>query len=200
MKNQTDNEIHIAKIRVTIADGQQLTTLQLKKIREIASSTDAESAESAMSIMKLDPWATKIHPADTTWLERLYDVTPSPIIKMCALRLLCLFLSEVHGQRERILTCLKNAVEIDKKDWNFLITACSCAGFSLSESYDRELASALVNVMRAELMSGTRDTARDAVLMASGMKSAEIVQFERQRGQTETWKRAELAASELLTQ
>jgi hypothetical protein len=197
MMDNSDNANNIAAIRATIAVGHSLSSDQLKQIREAVNNADLDTSEEAMAIMKHDPWATKIATTDAPWLEKIFDATPNTKVKMYALRLLCLYLSEGNRQRGRILNCLNNSIELDKEDWDLLIAACSCAGFVLSQLDDRELALALVKVMRSNL-SITNRSARDAVLIASGMKSRDIVLLEQQKGEAALWSRAELAAEELI--
>ena len=197
MTNNLDDNKNITEIRKTIAAGSTLNTKQLQQIRSAAISSDAVISEAAMAIMKLDPWLTKISKLDAVWIEKLYDNTSNTLVKAYSLRLLCLFLSEGERQQDRILSCLLNAAELDVQDWDLLIVACSCAGFVLSQSHNHEISKALASVMRSTLPVTNR-SARDAILNATGMTSRDILRLEQEKGNTELWSRAELAAEKLL--
>jgi hypothetical protein len=185
----------LAEIKTAIASKTPLSASQLSFLRHTASHGDEGASEVAMQIMKLDPWSTMISTQDARWLETLYDKSHSYWVKVYALRLLCGYLSEATRQKNRILPCLER---FNETDFDLLLAACSSASELLTETADQKVLRALLVVMRSNL-HGANETARNAVLRASGMTSRDIILLKQASGEPELWAKAELAAEILTT-
>jgi Bacterial toxin 28 len=183
----------LAGITQNIANSQNLTREQLKALRDGAKFSDLAVAEQAILIMKINPWATNIEIGDRNWLEILYDSTSSNRVRANVLALLCRYLSTGRQQTDRLLNCLR---QFEENDFDLVLSACSSAGQALKQHPVPELLHALVIIMKSDV-NGLRHSARDAVLVAGGMTSREIVLAERQ-DEAQLWVTAATVATQLL--
>jgi hypothetical protein len=187
-------ETSLNAIRSDLAAQKRLSATQLTELRKIANNKNSETSEAAMAVLKLDPWATQISASDVQWLERLFDESSNDQTKAYSLQILCDYLHTGLAQKQRLLKSMTGTAD---KHWNLVIQAASSAGTVLCADPDHALLTALLDIMRNDL-PGTRATARDAILRASGMTSREVGLARHSGGEEQLWPKAEAEAAKML--
>jgi hypothetical protein len=190
----SQNETSLNAIRSDLAAQKRLSATQLIELRKIANNKNSETSEAAMAVLKLDPWATQISASDVQWLERLFDESSNDQTKAYSLQILCDYLHTGLAQKQRLLKSMTGTAD---KHWNLVIQAASSAGTVLCADPDHALLTALLDIMRNDL-PGTRATARDAILRASGMTSREVGLARNSGGEEQLWPKAEAEAAKML--
>ncbi|SRR5258706_7828867 len=186
----------LTEIEVTLRNGEPLTASQGELLRTSAKDSNVDLASKALQLLHTYPTLCHVREADVPWLETAADREDDAHIAANALSLLCDWLGQGQVQLPRLLRALASNTE----GGDFLcITACSLSGQLLHSKPNSVLAHRLWSVFGdQDRPSGTREAARDALLVASGMSPKDIVQAERNRA-IDLWKRASDAAIALLS-
>jgi hypothetical protein len=186
----------LTDIEATLRKGEPLTASQGEYLRTSAKDKSVDLAAKAFQLLHAYPTLCHVSKADVPWLEIAADREDDAHIAANALSLLCDWLGQGQVQLPRLLRALASNTE----GGDFLcITACSLAGQLLHGKPNAVLAHRLWSVFGdRDRPSGTREAARDALLVASGMSPKDIVQAER-NGTIDLWKRASDAGITLLS-
>lgn len=184
----------IEEIEAVLNSNRRLSPAQNVALREFANDERLAIAAKALQLIRANPSLCDVTDADVPWLERAADRTGDAHLAANALSLLCDWLGRGDAQVRRLHAALRSSAE----GGDYLcITACTLAGRLLAQKPDAALAVALKQVLHdPQRSTGTREAARDAFLVASGMSSAEIVRAE-MSGKGDLWHRADAAATAL---
>src|SRR5262249_33571294 len=143
---------------------------------DLAKVGQTAKADRAIDLLYFYKTETDVNVRDRELLEGAADRAFSTHTRALALSLLCNWLSLAKDQVSRIFAAIA-----DRTDEEFLcIKGCSCAALALQEITDPRLIRAVINVFRDETrLTGTRESARNALLRLDGMSSRDIVIAER---------------------